>query len=193
MDHFAVLSPTYWWRVVWTMSLRLVLALARPLVNGVRSLANRSLIHPLAHLDRNEKIGRGCLIGFCRLDTMDGRGRIEIGDRTIVYNGVEALVHGGKVTIGSDCLITRRVALITGGHQCRRRDRLIREQGLDCADIRIGNDCWLGYAAVILKGVTVGDGAVVGAHSVVTRDVPPYTRVAGAPARPIGERTETGD
>ncbi|MCX5685679.1 MAG: acyltransferase [Planctomycetota bacterium] len=193
MKNFAVLSPTFWWRAVWMTAHRLLRAMVRPLVNVVRSLACRSFIHPLACLDRNVKIGRGCIIGFCRLDTMGGTGKIEIGDRTIVYNGVEVLVHGGTVTIGSDCLITRRVAIIPGGHRCRRRDRLIREQGIECADIRIGNDCWLGYAAVILKGVTVGDGAVVGALSVVTRDVPPYTMVGGSPAKPIGERTETGD
>ena len=52
-------------------------------------------------------------------------------------------------------------------------------------NIVVGNDVWIGYEAVILSGVTIGDGAIVAARSVVTKDVPPYTIVGGAPARPI--------
>ena len=52
-------------------------------------------------------------------------------------------------------------------------------------NIVVGNDLWIGYEAVILSGVTIGDGAIVAARSVVTKDVPPYTIVGGAPARPI--------
>lgn len=55
-------------------------------------------------------------------------------------------------------------------------------------DIVIGNDVWIGYEAVILAGVTIGDGAVIGARAVVTRDVPPYTIVGGVPAKPIRKR-----
>ena len=55
-------------------------------------------------------------------------------------------------------------------------------------DIVIGNDVWIGYEAVILAGVTVGDGAVIGTRAVVTKDVPPYTIVGGVPAKPIRER-----
>nr|WP_325186392.1 CatB-related O-acetyltransferase [uncultured Oscillibacter sp.] len=55
-------------------------------------------------------------------------------------------------------------------------------------DIVIGNDVWIGYEAVILAGVTVGDGAVIGARAVVTKNVPPYTIVGGVPARPIRGR-----
>ena len=55
-------------------------------------------------------------------------------------------------------------------------------------DIIIGNDVWIGYEAVVLAGVTVGDGAVIGARAVVTRDVPPYTIVGGIPARAIRRR-----
>lgn len=55
-------------------------------------------------------------------------------------------------------------------------------------DITIGNDVWIGYEAVILSGITIGDGAIVGARAVVTKDVQPYTIVAGSPARPIRKR-----
>ena len=55
-------------------------------------------------------------------------------------------------------------------------------------DIVIGNDVWIGYEAVIMAGVTIGDGAVIGTRAIVTRDVEPYTIVAGIPARPIRKR-----
>ena len=55
-------------------------------------------------------------------------------------------------------------------------------------DIIIGNDVWIGYEAVILSGVTIGDGAIIGARAVVTKDVPPYTIVGGVPAKQIRKR-----
>ena len=55
-------------------------------------------------------------------------------------------------------------------------------------DILIGNDVWIGYEAVILSGVTIGDGAIIGTRAVVTKDVPPYTIVGGVPARPLRKR-----
>lgn len=55
-------------------------------------------------------------------------------------------------------------------------------------DIVIGNDVWIGYEAVVLAGVTIGDGAIIGTRAVVTKDVPPYTIVGGVPAKPIKKR-----
>ena len=55
-------------------------------------------------------------------------------------------------------------------------------------DIVVGNDVWIGYQAVVLAGVCIGDGAIIGACAVVTNDVPPYTIVGGVPARPIRKR-----
>ena len=55
-------------------------------------------------------------------------------------------------------------------------------------DIVLGNDVWIGYEAVIMAGVTIGDGAIIGARAVVTKDVPPYTVAGGIPAKPIKKR-----
>lgn len=55
-------------------------------------------------------------------------------------------------------------------------------------DIIIGNDVWIGFEAVIMAGVTIGDGAIIGTRAVVTKDVPPYTVVGGIPAKPIKKR-----
>lgn len=54
--------------------------------------------------------------------------------------------------------------------------------------LKIGNDVWIGYEAVILSGVTIGDGAIIGTRAVVTKDVPSYTIVGGVPAKPIHKR-----
>ena len=58
-------------------------------------------------------------------------------------------------------------------------------------NIVIGNDVWIGYEAVILSGVTIGDGAIIGTRAVVTKDVPPYTIVGGVPAKPIRKRFDS--
>ncbi|MEG0277162.1 MAG: CatB-related O-acetyltransferase [Coprobacillus sp.] len=55
-------------------------------------------------------------------------------------------------------------------------------------DIVIGNDVWIGYEAIIMSGVTIGDGAIIGTRAIVTKDVPPYTIVGGIPAKPIRKR-----
>lgn len=55
-------------------------------------------------------------------------------------------------------------------------------------DIVIGNDVWIGFEAIILSGVTIGDGAIIGTRAVVIKDVPPYTSVGGIPAKPIRKR-----
>lgn len=55
-------------------------------------------------------------------------------------------------------------------------------------DIVIGSDVWIGYEAVILSGITIGDGAIIGARAVVTKDVPPYTIMGGVPTKPIRKR-----
>lgn len=55
-------------------------------------------------------------------------------------------------------------------------------------DIIIGNDVWIGYEAVVMAGVTIGDGAIIGARALVTKDVPPYTIVGGVPAKTIRTR-----
>lgn len=64
----------------------------------------------------------------------------------------------------------------------------VRDSWDNKGNITIGNDVWIGYEAVILSGVTIGDGAIIGTRSVVTKDVPPYTIVGGAPARVIKKR-----
>ena len=114
-------------------------------------------------------------------------------------------VNGDRLKIGKFCSIAcgAKFLFTSGNHSMQSLSTytfpiFYEEWGLDAKDIRsawdnkgdivIGNDVWIGYEAVILSGVTVGDGAIVGARAVVTKDVPPYTIVAGVPAHPIRKR-----
>jgi maltose O-acetyltransferase len=116
-------------------------------------------------------------------------GRLHIGDRV---NLMSPCRIGGsskyKVTIGSDTWIAPNAYIVPTTHAYKRRDLIITEQGTCGGDITIGADCWIGINAVISPGVTIGIGAVIGANSVVTKDIPEYAVAVGAPARVISYR-----
>jgi maltose O-acetyltransferase len=82
------------------------------------------------------------------------------------------------------------VAIFTMSHKYGRTDIPMDAQGYSYSKVRIGNDVWIGYHAIILPGVSIGDGAIIGAGSIVTRDIPPYTVAAGVPARVVRDRKE---
>ena len=85
-----------------------------------------------------------------------------------------------EIHIGDNCLIGPDVGIYTAGHRLEPEGRVLDGYGIP---ISIGNDVWIGGHSVILPGVTIGDGAVVAAGSVVTHDVAPRTLVAGNPAK----------
>jgi acetyltransferase-like isoleucine patch superfamily enzyme len=151
------------------------------------------------------EIGRGCFIApEARLFAEPGR-PIVIGDRCAI--GADVFVHG-PVTLGPEVSLNPRVSIDGGAAGVRigegtriavgaalyafdhqiSPDRPIREQPVRSRGIVIGSDVWIGANAGVTDGVAIGDHSVVGMGAVVTRDVPPWTIVAGAPARPIGDR-----
>ena len=114
-------------------------------------------------------------------------------------------INGDKLIIGKFCSIAcgAKFLFTSGNHSMQSLSTytfpiFFDEWGLDgkdiCrawdnkGDIVIGNDVWIGYEAVILSGVKIGDGAIIGTRAVVTKDVPPYTIVGGVPAKPIRHR-----
>ncbi|MFE2049601.1 DapH/DapD/GlmU-related protein [Streptomyces sp. NPDC059459] len=103
------------------------------------------------------------------------------GENVFVNQGCTFLDKGG-IQIGNGVMIAPKVSLITGGHPLPRAER---REYLSFAPIVIEDDVWIGTAAVVTQGVTIGAGAVVAAGAVVTRDVPADTVVAGVPARVI--------
>jgi len=118
-------------------------------------------------------------------DAGDGKPKITIGDGTTVQfdfhcGAAESVVIGRNVTIAG------RVYITDHDHRFDDPELSVAEtKQIVAAPIRIGDGAWLGEGCVILKGVTVGERAVVGANAVVTSDVPPWTIVGGVPAKVI--------
>ena len=96
------------------------------------------------------------------------------------------------LSIGNNVMLPERVQIIGGNHAFDRIDIPISQQGEGKQGaITIEDDVWIGASAIVLTGVTIGKGSVVAAGSVVTKDVEPYSIVAGNPARFIKSRKET--
>jgi len=115
-------------------------------------------------------------------------GEVSIGASTFIGPWT-SIVAKHAITIGSGVLIAERVTIRDQDHDVHGpADTPIAQAGFRTAPIRIGDDVWIGAGAVILRGVTIGNGAVVAANAVVNRDVPARTIVGGAPARPLGLR-----
>lgn len=120
---------------------------------------------------------------------MPAGGQIEIGKRTSINHYCVLYGEGGLV-IGNDCLVAARVSIYAGNHKYHDPNRTIRSQGTYSKNgIVIEDDVWIGTGSVILDGVRIEQGAVVGACSVVTKNVPAYKVVVGNPARVIRERS----
>ena len=116
----------------------------------------------------------------CRF--LNGR-KVFLGERNVINFG--CLFDGRKFSIrtGSNVSIGPEATILTLGHD--PRSTAFEDRG---GDVVIGDRVWIGYRAIILPGVTIGEGAVVGAGAVVTKNVEPYAIVAGNPARKVGER-----
>ncbi len=111
---------------------------------------------------------------------------ITIGDRVFIGSGCEFNVRH-SVSVGSESLIASGCRFVDHDHGMQRGVAM-KAQPCPGAPITIGRDVWLGCNVVVLKGVSVGDGAVVAAGAVVRADVPAYEIWGGVPARKIGER-----
>ena len=116
---------------------------------------------------------------------------LEVGDRSQLGHNARI---GPSVTIGDDVLMGPDIVIMTTAHAFEDPDRTIREQGaLPVEPVVIGDDVWIGTRAIVMPGVTIGDGAVIGAGSIVTRDIPPMSIAVGNPARVLRRRGEKRD
>lgn len=165
-------------------------------------------------LGRDVKLGSGVdfnLGGSYRntLRPLISKGKIQIGDQGWIENGavlwafdgsiragnhvflgpyVTIYGHGG-VEIGDDTLVSMKATILSSNHQIPDRSRHIRWESSELLPTKIGRDVWIGANAVILGGVTIGDGCVVGAGAVVTKDLPAYSVAMGVPAKVVRSRS----
>ena len=126
--------------------------------------------------------------------------RHRIGEGSYGWLTVREDGGGSRLTIGAWCSTARESAIILGGNHrtdwattypfsvLEPRLQHISGHPASNGDVRIGSDVWLGRGSTVMSGVTIGDGAVVAAHAVVTRDVPPYAIVGGVPAKVLRYR-----
>jgi acetyltransferase-like isoleucine patch superfamily enzyme len=179
----------------------------RMLTWGYLKLAVRWLWLKLRWRGRLQTDGM-CFVGPGVKFEIGPRARVQLGRWSWIGHGCKVRVHEGElivgaksvlgqectisafqhVSIGRECIIADRAMMIDFDHGMVEVERPIREQGIYKRDVRIGHNVWIGYGACILRGVTVGDNAVVGTSAVVTCDVPENAVVGGIPAKVIRMR-----
>lgn len=126
-------------------------------------------------------------------DLCNFSGKIKIGYATTL--GYNNFLHG-DIVVGKYCQIGANVAIHTTNHPTAYLSTYINKNLFngelkelkEAKKVIVGNDVWMGHNVIIVGNVTIGNGAVLAAGSVVTKDVPPYTIVAGVPAKPIKKR-----
>ena len=101
--------------------------------------------------------------------------------------GIDSSVHG-PLRIGDNVMMGPQVTIFSQTHVIGRTDIPMNQQGMREAEVVIGNDVWIGMRVIIMPGVKIGNGAVIGAGAIVTKDVPDYAVVGGVPARVIKYR-----
>lgn len=141
----------------------------------------------LLRYPKNIKIGEHALIKNCaEICSCNEDALIEIGDRTTVGN--YSFIYASKsIIIGDDCMIAPFVYIVDSNHNSKPNINMNLQDNLS-EQIIVGNDVWIGTKAVILAGVTIGDGAIISAGSLVNEDVMPNSIVGGVPARHLKYR-----
>ena len=153
---------------------------------------DKSRLETALYMARNAKIifGRGknngqIQVGYGSYIQVGENAELSVGDSLI--NREVKIICNKKMTIGDGCIMAMGTVIRDndGG-----RHRILSPDYTNAKPVRIGNHVWLGENSMVLKGVTIGDGAVIAASSVVTKDVPPHCLVAGSPAKVIRENIE---
>jgi maltose O-acetyltransferase len=134
--------------------------------------------------DDAKRVGEGCFY-LDHIVWLNGD-RIQMGDAVGFNYGCYVNGYGGLV-IGDGTIFGPYTMLHTANHQMDP-DRPIPEQGWEEAPVEIGGQCWVGMGACILPGVSIGEGCVIGAGAVVTKDLEPWTVAVGNPAKPVKSR-----
>jgi acetyltransferase-like isoleucine patch superfamily enzyme len=116
-------------------------------------------------------------------------GTLRVGDRTVFGrdNTVNCYLD---IEFGPGCMVADWVYVCDFDHRFEDLDRPVKDQGLVKTPVRIGADVWVGVRATVLRGARVGEGSVLGAHTVVRGCIPPYSVVVGVPGRVVRDRRD---
>ena len=177
------------------VSLHASIATGNPRARAFHSFGARSLIMWRPTTIFNERyisIGEDVLIGpgvalsagmvpgqVCITDPV-----VTIGDRCLIGKG-SGIVGHFSITIGDDVWTGHHVYITDQNHGYENLDEPISRQSQPERAVRIGNGSWLGHGTIVLPGVTIGEHVVIGANSVVTRDIPDFSVAVGSPARVV--------
>lgn len=131
-------------------------------------------------------LGRWCYIGTGNALRCH-EGNLRIGDK-VVFGRKNTINAYLDIEIGDDCIFADWIYVCDFDHRFDDLSIPIKKQGIVKSPVRIGNDCWIGEKVSILRGVTIGDGAVVASHALVNKDVPPRAVVGGVPAKVLKVR-----
>lgn len=160
------------------------------LSSSVRALLRKIAVGANVSYGANFRVGRGAIISAPHSLVVGDQ--VAVGPRSVIQvNGI----------IGDYALIGMHVQIVG------REDHAIQQVGIPMLDstwvadrepterdaVQIGRDVWIGASAVVLSGVTIGEGSIIGAGSVVTKDIPAYSIAVGNPARVVGRRFESAD
>lgn len=129
------------------------------------------------------ELGEGVLFEPGVWITAPADARVRIGEGTFLNRGVMVAAHE-LVEIGAHCMLANGCFVSDANHRFDDPEKPITWQGFESkGPTRIGDNCWLGIGVVVTSGVTIGERSVIGANSVVTRDIEPYSIAAGSPAK----------
>ncbi len=132
-------------------------------------------------------IAEDCILQTGAILASSDTGRIVL--KKHVYLGEYTILSSkGQIEVGENTIIASHAFVVDFDHRFDRPELSFYDSGFDCRRVTIGSNVWVGAGTKILKGVSIGDGCVIGAGSVVTRDVPPYSIAVGVPARVIRKR-----
>lgn len=156
-------------------------------------IGNKVLIDRFARIKNSGRDSKICIGDSVRINRgadikahSGGNSYIEIGESAII--GAYSCLSGRYIKIGKFSMLGPHTGIFANNHEFKDPLRYINTQGHTYQGIVIEDDCWLGSGVKVLDGVTIGRGSVIGAGSVVTKDIPPYSIAVGAPAKIIGQR-----
>ncbi len=170
------------------------------------AVSSKLLIRRNAHIELKRKV---TIYEYGKI-IIEDNGKLFINESSCVERGSEIIVYKdaslcigkntgigsycniratGKIQIGDNVLIAQFVSIIDGQYEYKDKTIIFGKEHFKVEHVCIGNNVWIGIGAILLPGVTIGDGAVIGAGSVVTKDIPPYAVAFGSPARIWESRT----